>query len=145
MGTKLGCRGPQEAGAFTLCNLRVWTYRSRANRGVEALGLGQLHSPPHAVFASKAVFDVLDILVNEGRIASYGVSAEPCAQALSAISRPNAASVQIIPNVSRRNPLEQALPAAEGRGGHHRPGSTGLRPVGREVPVVHGLRRERPP
>ena len=112
VATKLGRRGPQELGAFTLDNFRAWTDRSRANLGVDTLDLVQLHTPPDAVFASDAVFGALDVLVDEGRIAFYGVSVETCDQALSAIARPNVTSVQIILNVFRRKPLERVLLAA---------------------------------
>ncbi|MDQ8706911.1 aldo/keto reductase [Streptomyces sp. LHD-70] len=116
VATKLGRRGPQELGAFTLDNFRAWTDRSRANLGVDTLDLVQLHTPPDAVFTSDAVYDALDVLVDEGRVAAYGVSVETCAQALAAIARPNVASVQIILNVFRRKPLERVLPAARDAG-----------------------------
>jgi aryl-alcohol dehydrogenase-like predicted oxidoreductase len=116
VATKIGRRGPQEPGAFTLANFREWTDRSRANLGVDTLDLVQLHTPPDAVFGSDAVFDALDVLVGEGRIAAYGVSVETCAQALTAIARPNVASVQIILNAFRRKPLERVLPAARAAG-----------------------------
>ncbi|WKU48839.1 aldo/keto reductase [Streptomyces sp. VNUA116] len=116
VATKLGRRGPQETGAFTLDNFRAWTDRSRANLGTDVLDLVQLHTPPDAVFESDAVFDALDVLVDEGRIKAYGVSVESCAQAMTAIARPNVASVQIILNVFRRKPLEQVLPAARAAG-----------------------------
>jgi aryl-alcohol dehydrogenase-like predicted oxidoreductase len=116
VATKLGRRAPQELAAFTVDNFRAWTDRSRENLGVDTLDLVQLHCPPDSVFASDAVFDALDVLVDEGRIASYGVSVETCDQALSAIARPNVASVQIILNVFRRKPLERVLPAARQAG-----------------------------
>jgi aryl-alcohol dehydrogenase-like predicted oxidoreductase len=116
VATKLGRRGPQELAAFTLDNFREWTDRSRANLGVDTLDLVQLHTPPDAVFESDAVYDALDVLVDEGRIAAYGVSVETCAQAMTALARPNVASVQIILNVFRRKPLEQVLPAAQAAG-----------------------------
>src|SRR5699024_4203508 len=62
------------------------------------------------------VFDNLDVLVEEGRIAKYGVSVETCDEALTAIARPNLASVQIILNIVRRKPLEEVLPAAQEAG-----------------------------
>lgn len=116
VATKIGRRGPQELGGFTLDTFRAWTDRSRANLGVDTLDLVQLHTPPDAVFASDAVFDALDVLVEEGRIAAYGVSVETCAQAMTALARPNVASVQIILNVFRRKPLERVLPAARAAG-----------------------------
>ena len=59
---------------------------------------------------------MLDQLVSEGIIAAYGVSVETCDQALSAIARPNLASVQIILNAFRMKPLDEVLPAAAAAG-----------------------------
>jgi aryl-alcohol dehydrogenase-like predicted oxidoreductase len=112
VATKMGRRVAQEPENYTLANFRAWTDRSRANLGVDRLDLVQLHCPPTPVFSSDAVFDALDTLVAEERIAAYGVSVETSAQALTAIARPGLASVQIILNAFRRKPLEQVLPAA---------------------------------
>ena len=48
VATKMGRRGPQEPGEFTLENFRAWTDRSRRNLGVDTLDLVQLHCPPTA-------------------------------------------------------------------------------------------------
>ncbi|WP_242884815.1 aldo/keto reductase [Actinomadura litoris] len=116
VATKLGRRGPQEPSAFTLDNLRAWTDRSRENLGVDTLDLVQLHCPPTAVFHQDEVYDALDTLVEEKRVAGYGVSVETCDEALAAIARPGVASVQIILNPFRRKPLERVLPAAREQG-----------------------------
>ena len=113
VATKMGRRAdPHVPEAFTLTAFRDWADRSRANLGVEVLDLVQLHCPPTAVFFDDRVFDALDTLVAEQRIAAYGVSVETCEQALTAIARPNVATVQLILNVFRRKPLERVLPAA---------------------------------
>ena len=93
-------------------NYRAWIDRSRENLGLATLDLVQLHGPPSSVFADDALFDDLDSLVEERRIAAYGVSVETCDQALAAIARPRVATVQIILNAFRLKPLEQVLPAA---------------------------------
>ncbi|MFI7488809.1 aldo/keto reductase [Micromonospora echinaurantiaca] len=116
VATKMGRRVPQTPEAYTLANFREWTDRSRANLGMDTLDLVQLHCPPTAVFADDAVFDALDTLVAEKRIAGYGVSVETCDQALTAIARPGVASVQIILNALRLKPLERVLPAAAAAG-----------------------------
>jgi aryl-alcohol dehydrogenase-like predicted oxidoreductase len=113
VATKMGRRAdPHVPEAFTLAALRDWADRSRANLGVEVLDLVQLHCPPTAVFSDDRVFDALDTLVAEQRVAAYGVSVETCEEALTAIARPNVATVQLILNVFRRKPLERVLPAA---------------------------------
>ena len=116
VATKMGRRAPLDPALYTLENFRAWTDRSRANLGVETLDLVQLHCPPPAVYATAAVYDALDALVAEGRVAAYGVSVETCAEALTAIARPGVATVQIILNAFRLKPLEQVLPAARAAG-----------------------------
>jgi aryl-alcohol dehydrogenase-like predicted oxidoreductase len=116
VATKMGRRVVQDPALYTLGNFRAWTDRSRANLGVDRLDLVQLHCPPTEVYSLDAVYDSLDTLVAEQRIAAYGVSVETCAEALTAIARPGTASVQIILNVFRRKPLEKVLPAAQAAG-----------------------------
>ncbi len=117
VGTKMGRRAsPHVASGYTPEALRRWNDRSRANLGLDTLDLVQLHCPPDQVFATDAVFDALEEMVEEGRMAAYGVSVETCDQALSAIARPNVATVQIILNVFRRKPLAAVLPAAQDAG-----------------------------
>jgi aryl-alcohol dehydrogenase-like predicted oxidoreductase len=116
VATKMGRRVPQEPSAYTLENFRAWTDRSRSNLGVERLDLVQLHCPPTPVYDDDAVFDALDTLVAEGRVASYGVSVETRAEALTAIARPGVATVQIILNLLRLGPLDDVLPAAREAG-----------------------------
>lgn len=116
VATKMGRRVDQQAENFTLENFRAWTDRSRVNLGTDQLDLVQLHCPPSSVFSSDAVYDALDTLVAEERIAAYGVSVETCDEALAAIARPGVASVQIILNAFRRKPLDQVLPAAAAAG-----------------------------
>src|SRR5215203_584742 len=117
VATKMGRRAdPFEPGAFTEQAFRGWLDRSRRNLGVDTVDLVQLHCPPTAVYDDDQVFDVLDRLVEERVIASYGVSVETVDEALRAIARPGVASVQIILNVFRRKPLEAVLPAAAAAG-----------------------------
>ncbi|NUR61150.1 MAG: aldo/keto reductase [Catenulispora sp.] len=116
IATKMGRRVPQDPAEYTLEHFRAWTDRSRANLGVDRLDLVQLHCPPTPVYSNDAVFDALDTLVAEDRIAAYGVSVETRAEALTAIARPGVASVQLILNMLRLAPLEQVLPAAQEAG-----------------------------
>lgn len=109
-------RWTQGAGEYTLANFRVWVDRSRRNLGVERLDLIQLHCPPTPVYSTDEVYDALDTLVQEGRVAAYGVSVETVDEALTAIRRPRVATVQIILNAFRQKPLERVLPAAADAG-----------------------------
>lgn len=113
VATKMGRRAdPHVAEAYTLDAFRAWTDRSRANLGVDTLDLVQLHCPPSEVLDRDATYDALDTLVDEGRVAAYGVSVETVDEALAAIARPHVATIQIILNAFRRKPLERVLPAA---------------------------------
>ncbi|THV25934.1 aldo/keto reductase [Glycomyces paridis] len=114
--TKMGRRAEQLPENYSAANFLAWNDDSRANLGVLALDLVQLHCPPPAVYADDAVFDALDAMVAEGRLRHYGVSVETCDEALAAIARPNVATVQIILNPFRQKPLEAVLPAAEKAG-----------------------------
>ncbi len=129
VATKMGRRLDQVPANYVLGNFRSWTDRSRKNLGVERLDLVQLHCPPTSVFSSDEVYDALDTLVAEERIAHYGVSVETCAEALAAIARPGTASVQIILNAFRLKPLAEVLPAAV---------SAGVGVIAR-VPLASGL------
>jgi len=112
VATKMGRRVEQRVENYSPDAMRAWNDRSRENLRVDTLDLVQLHCPPTALYATDAVFDDLDAMVEEGRMAAYGVSVETCDEALSAIARPNVASVQIILNALRLKPLERVLPAA---------------------------------
>ncbi len=116
VATKMGRRVALDPALYTLASFREWTDRSRANLGTDMLDLVQLHCPPAPVYSLDAVYDALDTLVAERRIAAYGVSVETCDEALTAIARPGVATVQIILNAFRRKPLEQVLPAAQAAG-----------------------------
>jgi aryl-alcohol dehydrogenase-like predicted oxidoreductase len=116
VATKMGRRVPLDPALYTLDNFRAWTDRSRANLGTDTLDLVQLHTPPAPVYSMDSVYDALDTLVAEQRIAAYGVSVETTAEALTAIARPGVATVQIILNAFRRKPLDAVLPAAQAAG-----------------------------
>jgi aryl-alcohol dehydrogenase-like predicted oxidoreductase len=116
VATKMGRRVDQTPENYTAANFRAWNDRSRANLGVDTIDLVQLHCPPTPVYSDDAVYDALDGLVADKRIAAYGVSVETCDQALTAIARPHVASVQIILNCFRQKPLDQVLPAAREAG-----------------------------
>jgi aryl-alcohol dehydrogenase-like predicted oxidoreductase len=114
--TKMGRRVDQLPENYNRENFLAWNDRSRQNLDMETLDLVQLHCPPDAVYEDDKVFAALDELVQQGRIAAYGVSVETCAQALAAIRRPGVSTVQIILNCFRLKPLEEVLPAARAAG-----------------------------
>lgn len=112
VATKMGRRVPQLRENYTLDAFRAWTDRSRINLGVDRLDLVQLHCPPASVIADDEVFDALETLIAEERIAAYGVSVEKTSEALAAIARPGVSSIQIIANAFRLKPFDEVIPAA---------------------------------
>jgi aryl-alcohol dehydrogenase-like predicted oxidoreductase len=115
VATKVGRRAPQHVKEFTPENLSAWIDRSRKNLEVDRLDLVQLHCPPTDVFYRPEVFSAMDSFVEDGRIASYGVSVEKVEEGLKAIEFPNVATVQIIYNIFRQRPAEHFLIAARER------------------------------
>lgn len=117
VATKMGRRAdPHVAAEYNLDNYRRWTDRSRENLGVDRLDLVQLHCPPSAVLHDPHTFDDLRVLVEEGRIAKWGVSVELVDDALRVLGEPDLTTIQIIVNVFRRKPLERVLGEADAAG-----------------------------
>ncbi len=117
VATKAGRRlDPHQAQGYTKDNLTAFVDRSRDNLGMDQLDLLQLHCPPTEVYYDPAVFHALDALVEEGKIARYGVSVEKVEEGLKAIAFPDVASVQIIYNIFRQRPAALFLAEAQRRG-----------------------------
>ncbi|NWG14924.1 MAG: aldo/keto reductase [Acidobacteria bacterium] len=105
--TKAGRRlDPHTAEGYNRQNLTAFIERSLKNLGVEALDLVQLHCPPTPVYYMPEVFEVLDDLVQAGKLKFYGVSVEKVEEAIKATEFPNVQSVQIIFNMFRQRPAE---------------------------------------
>jgi aryl-alcohol dehydrogenase-like predicted oxidoreductase len=116
VATKMGRRLDQTVENYSPEHFRAWNDRSRENLGVETLDLVQLHCPPTDLYYHPEVFEDLEAMVEEGRIASYGVSVERVEEALKAIEYPNVASVQIIFNAFRQRPAGLFFAEAARRG-----------------------------
>src|SRR3954451_6517166 len=114
--TKMGRRMEQTVENYSPEHFRAWNDRSRENLGVDTLELVQLHCPPTDLYYHPEVFEDLDAMVAEGRIAAYGVSVERVEEALKAIEYPNVASVQIIFNPFRQRPAGVFFAEAARRG-----------------------------
>ena len=116
VATKMGRRADQTVANYSPANFRAWNDRSRENLGVDTLELVQLHCPPTDLYYHPEVFEDLEAMVAEGRIAAYGVSVERVEEALKAIAYPNVATVQIIFNAFRQRPADLFLGEAAKRG-----------------------------
>src|SRR6266850_643869 len=82
VATKMGRRMDQTVANYSPEHFRAWNDRSRENLGVDTLDLVQLHCPPTDLYYHPEVFEDLEAMVAEGRIASYGVSVERVEEAL---------------------------------------------------------------
>ncbi len=116
VATKMGRRLDQTVENYSPEHFRAWNDRSRENLGMETLDLVQLHCPPTGLYYHPEVFDDLERMVEEGRIAAYGVSVERVEEALKAIEYPNVATVQIIFNPFRERPADLLFAEAARRG-----------------------------
>jgi aryl-alcohol dehydrogenase-like predicted oxidoreductase len=116
VATKMGRRLDQTVANYSPEHFRAWNDRSRENLGVDTLPLVQLHCPPTDLYYHPEVFEDLDAMVAEGRIAAYGVSVERVEEALKAIEYPGVATVQIIYNIFRQRPAALFFEEARRRG-----------------------------
>src|SRR3954469_13453768 len=116
VATKMGRRLEQTVENYSPAHFRHWNDRSRENLGLETLPLVQLHCPPTDLYYHPEVFDDLDAMVAEGRMAAYGVSVERVEDALKAIEYPGVATVQIIFNPFRQRPAGLFFGEAARRG-----------------------------
>ncbi len=116
VATKAGRRlDPHTAQGYNNANLTAFVERSLKNLDVDALDLLQLHCPPTEVYYMPEIFDVLDDLVQAGKLRYYGVSVEKVEEALKAIEFPNVQTVQIIFNIFRMRPAELFFEEAKRR------------------------------
>lgn len=82
---------------------------SRSRLGVDALDLVQLHCVPDSVLEDGAVFDHLRTLQQSGRVRAWGASVETVAQARTCLQQDGLASLQLILNVMRQDPVDAGL------------------------------------
>jgi aryl-alcohol dehydrogenase-like predicted oxidoreductase len=116
VATKMGRRAEQIVASYSPDNFRAWNDRSRENLGVDTLELVQLHCPPTDLYYRPDVFEDLEAMVAEGRIAAYGVSVERVEEGLKALEYPGVATVQIVFNAFRQRPAALFLREAARRG-----------------------------
>ena len=116
VATKMGRRFDQVVANYSPANFRAWNDRSRENLQMDTLDLVQLHCPPTDLYYVPEVFADLEKMVDEGRIAAYGVSVERVEEALKAIEYPGVKTVQIIFNPFRQRPAGVLFAEAARRG-----------------------------
>jgi len=114
--TKAGRKlNPHVADGYNKKNITAFIEESLKNLKTDSLDLLQLHCPPWEVYYRPEVFELLDDLVQQGKIKNYGVSVEKVEQALKAIEYPGVKTVQIIFNMFRQRPSELFFKEAKRR------------------------------
>ncbi len=86
--------------------LRKYVEDSLKKLQLETIDLIQLHCPPTQVYYRPEIFELFDVLKQEGKIQNLGVSVEKVEEALKAIEYDNVSTVQIIFNMFRQRPAE---------------------------------------
>jgi aryl-alcohol dehydrogenase-like predicted oxidoreductase len=86
--------------------LRKYVEDSLKRLQLETIDLIQLHCPPTQVYYRPEIFELFDVLKQEGKIQNLGVSVEKVEEALKAIEYDNVTTVQIIFNMFRQRPAE---------------------------------------
>jgi aryl-alcohol dehydrogenase-like predicted oxidoreductase len=105
IATKIGRRlHPHVTEGYNEKNIRQFVEDSLRNLGVDCIDLVQLHCPTPEAYYHPEVFDIMDRLLEEGKIAFYGVSVQRVEQALKAIEYPNVSTIQIVYNMFRQRP-----------------------------------------
>ena len=115
VATKAGRRiNPHEAaGYYDKDLMESFVDRSLKNLNIDTIDLLQMHCPPTAVYSNNQTYEMLDYLVNKGKIQHYGFSVESVEQAMECIQRSNTKSVQIIFNMLRLKPAEEFFKLAK--------------------------------
>lgn len=117
IATKAGRRlDPHTAEGYNKENLNKFVDRSLKNLDVDTIDLLQLHCPPTEVYDQEEVFEVLEEMVEAGKIKNYGVSVEKVEEAMKALEYENVATVQIIFNMFRHKPADEFFAKAKEKG-----------------------------
>jgi len=107
VATKCGRRlQPHTNDAYQPAALRGFVEDSLRNLQLDTLDLVQLHCPPTDVYYRPEIFELFDLLKDEGKIRNLGVSVEKVEEGLKAIEFPNVTTLQVIFNMFRQRPAE---------------------------------------
>jgi aryl-alcohol dehydrogenase-like predicted oxidoreductase len=100
---------PGMPGNFAPKVIREHTENSLKRLGIERLDLTQLHCLPIEQLKRAEVWDTVQSLQKEGKIARFGASVESTAEAEECLKQPDCASLQIIFNIFRQTPATSGL------------------------------------
>ena len=115
--TKVGRRnrGTNLPRGYKENHIEEFVDRSLLKLGVDCIDLLQLHCPPSEVCSKKETYEMVDEIVEKGKISHYGVSVWKISDAMEAIQFPNVKSIQLVFNIFRQKPAEAFLKEAKKR------------------------------
>ncbi|HEX7056761.1 MAG TPA: aldo/keto reductase [Bacilli bacterium] len=101
---------------YSMERVRAYCEASIKRLNREAIDLYQIHCPPLKVLQDGSVFEVLDKLMEEGKVRHYGVSVETVEEGLFCLTQSNVRALQVIFNIFRQKPMEELFPLAKAKG-----------------------------
>ena len=113
--TKLGrrIRGTNYQRGYKHFPMEEFVDRSLKNLGIEQIDLVQLHCPPLEFYKNSDTFELMDKIVQKGKISNYGVSVYNLSEAYEAMKFKNVKSIQLVFNMFRQKPIENFLNEAK--------------------------------
>ena len=114
--TKFGRRDNVYPDKYSRDAMQACVDEARERLGVDSLDCLQLHCVPLEVLQEKEIFDWLRDLKSAGDIREFGASIETVEQGMFCLEQEGLASLQVIFNVFRQQPLPELLPAAKSKG-----------------------------
>jgi aryl-alcohol dehydrogenase-like predicted oxidoreductase len=115
--TKVGrrIRGTNYPKGYKHEHMEEFIDRSLINLEIDCIDLLQLHCPPSEICSKKETYEMMDEIVQKGKINHYGVSVHTISDAMEAIQFPNVKSIQMVFNIFRQKPVEAFLKEAKKR------------------------------
>jgi aryl-alcohol dehydrogenase-like predicted oxidoreductase len=113
VATKVGRSSDLFPDGYTKEKVRANLQRSASRLRTERLDLVQLHCVPPDVLLAGDLLAWLEDFRSEGLIRAFGASIETLDEGLAVIGHPALASLQVIFNLFRQDPIERLFPAAQ--------------------------------
>ena len=114
--TKFGRAGGIYPDGYSERSLREGVEGSLERLGKSSIDLLQLHCIPLDVLKEGAVFSWLRKIQDEGLIKSFGASIQTMEEGMLCLQQEGLASLQVIFNLFRQQPVSELLPEAEKKG-----------------------------
>lgn len=113
VATKVGRSSKLYPNKYTRDEVRAHIEASLQRLQTDCLDLIQLHCIPFEEMKAGDIFNWLDDFKQQGLIRHYGASVETVEEALFCLQQPDLATLQIIFNLFRQDPVQELLPKAK--------------------------------